>query len=361
MDDAILDMVAVDGMPFSICSMVGFNSAMKTLVPGAEVMSRWNVSRVLKRRIVTKVKPYFEGVLEKLPPKSISFILDFWTSRMQQSVIGVKIQYISSTWVLENAVLAFKHCEGSLTGENIETIVSGILKESNVTRSQVNCIMADNAANIDKAFRDKVTTCLLLAPSNDHNSLMVEEIEPRVQVDENEDGECDGENLGFGLTDSVAANLEDFLDPIDESWNRKRCLCHILNLVVKGAIRKSASAQLALDKVKAATNFFRKSNLHHEELKKKTNNIGLRAPVDTRWNSWLLCIERILEVNANCEVCIHICNRVVYGIYYKKLMVRFCRGMSLQALSPFLWITIIPYVEEESRLNSFKKSPPLRI
>jgi hypothetical protein len=295
MEDAVLDMVAIDGLPFSICSMVGFNEAMKTLAPNTPLMSRWTVPRALKRRVSMKVKPHFEGILEKLPPKCLSVMLDFWTSRLQQSVIGVKVQYISSDWVLHNAVMAFKHCEGSLTGENIESIVTGILNEYSVTRNQINCIMADNAANIDKAFRKNESATLIVVPDNNHHSIMIEDIEPNPTLQNETEDEYEINEV-TGQTDDQDVDFDAFVCEVDDNWNRKRCLCHILNLVVKGAIKTTPSAQLALDKVKSVTSFFRKSNLIHERLKKKTNNVGLRAPVDTRWNSWLLCIERILEV-----------------------------------------------------------------
>jgi hypothetical protein len=70
-----------------------------------------------------------------MPDGSLHLIVDVWTSKQQQAVLGFKVQFIKD-WILRTLVLGFKHFPEKHTGENIREKLIKILEESYSIRPQ---------------------------------------------------------------------------------------------------------------------------------------------------------------------------------------------------------------------------------
>lgn len=53
-----------------------------------------------------------------------------WASKQKQQVFGLKTQFISSKWTLQNFVLGFKHFPQTHTAANIRNLLDGYLLET---------------------------------------------------------------------------------------------------------------------------------------------------------------------------------------------------------------------------------------
>lgn len=58
-------------------------------------------------------------VLKPQPDSSCHMIIDIWSSRQRQSVLGLKVQFIDSAWTLRNKLLGFKHMPEEHSAANI--------------------------------------------------------------------------------------------------------------------------------------------------------------------------------------------------------------------------------------------------
>ncbi|KAK8765683.1 hypothetical protein V5799_031708 [Amblyomma americanum] len=79
--------------------------------------------------------------------------LELWTCFSRESVIAVKVHFIDSAWELRSDVLAFATFEVVHTGKNTENKVESLLHNHDLTPEHISFVMADNAANMVKAFK----------------------------------------------------------------------------------------------------------------------------------------------------------------------------------------------------------------
>jgi hypothetical protein len=178
--------------------------------------------------------------------------------------------------------------------------------------------MADSGSNMNKAFNTKLSLVKKNAGNtttiNDSTSInLSDDDEANTSDDDNDDSSNDSDlestSSEDGLTDSndadewedIEEEIEDdsqisVIDSIETSWNRKKCLCHVINLIVKHGLKNTPSIHDLLSQAKKLITFFRKSNKNNDKLKSKTKGLGLRAPIETRWNSMLFALERLCRV-----------------------------------------------------------------
>jgi len=57
--------------------------------------------------------------ISSLSPKSCHFVVDIWSSRAKEAVIGIKTQFIDDDWSLMNYVVGFKHFPDHHTAANV--------------------------------------------------------------------------------------------------------------------------------------------------------------------------------------------------------------------------------------------------
>lgn len=111
-------MIAVDDLPPSFTIELGFKGLMEFLKPVVNVMSPRTMEGMLEDLAKKRAMPSLAAHLAQCPSRSLHFIVDVWSSGSRDSIIGVKVQFVSN-WKLNTYTLAFKHFPGNQTSDRI--------------------------------------------------------------------------------------------------------------------------------------------------------------------------------------------------------------------------------------------------
>jgi hypothetical protein len=76
--------------------------------------------------------------LSSFESKSVNVLLDIWSTRMQESVLGLQVQIIKD-WKVKLMTLGFLSFPGLHTGANIRRMVEDHLKIFGIELDKVNC------------------------------------------------------------------------------------------------------------------------------------------------------------------------------------------------------------------------------
>ncbi|KAL1444730.1 hypothetical protein MTO96_029612 [Rhipicephalus appendiculatus] len=197
-------------------------------------------------------------------------IVDNWTSRLRESVIGIRVQFVKN-WKLELHTVSFRHLEGCHTGQNIRDTFLAELRSRGVREAQVGTVVCDNAANMTKAFN-----------MADH----FDEDWQEVPADNDE-------------YDEAAQDEDPFQGPSEEitmsSFHRVRCAAHtMIQLAVNAGLREDERAKELLELINSTVNVSRRSSFWTERLKALCGK-DLIPPAGTRWNSLVEALKRLTE------------------------------------------------------------------
>ena len=136
-DNHVLDMIAVDGLPFSFVENPGFINLVLSLDSKLKVKSRQAYMRQIRKAISSTVEPNIKREFSKVRPRFLHFSCDIWSSRRREGVLGVLAHFISDEWTLESRVVAIKHIYGSHTAENIKVSMEEVLNKYGLDYSKV--------------------------------------------------------------------------------------------------------------------------------------------------------------------------------------------------------------------------------
>lgn len=245
---------------------------MEFLKPEVNVVSPRTIGRLLEDLAKKCALPSLAADLAQCPKRSLHFIVDLWSSRTRDSILGIKVQFVSK-WELETYTLAFKHFPGSHTGDHIREAFEQELIERGIQLEQIGCVVADNASNMGKAF----------------NMSMIMEEKWHINAADPEISE--EEEAGLEDCSTVEPDLPTALNPC----HRIRCAAHTLQLAVNGAIRGEQASKELLDVVNRVINMFRRSPLWTGRLKELCKK-DLVPSTGTRWNSILAALKRLTQV-----------------------------------------------------------------
>lgn len=179
--------------------------------------------------------PQLNETLSKAPNESLHFIVDIWTSRIRESIIGITVQFIQN-WKLELHTVLFRHIEGRHTGENIRETFLAEWRSRGIREAQVRTVVCDNATNMTKAFN-----------MEDHFDGDWQE----VSADEDECDEATQYEEPFeGFSEELTMT----------SFHRVRWAAHTLQLKVNARLREDKRAKEVLELINATLNLFRRSS-----------------------------------------------------------------------------------------------------
>lgn len=185
-------------------------------------------------------------------------------------------------------------------GHNVEKKVEAILESFGLHPRDVGYVMADNAANITKAFSGpdpllpELYTDTISVLHSDKNST--------------EDDDCsESEWLGDGQEEEFEDATNDQYEisaTIRLKWERLGCCAHLLQLAVNAALKADEEAFELSRAISTVVQVFRRSPFWTEQLKSRCRKTLLQ-PCITRWNSFLHVAERLIEVCValNCFLC----------------------------------------------------------
>ena len=236
--NAIGYFVAKDMLPISTTSGIGFKRLLRVLEPRYVVPHRKTFT---ERTLPAMYSSLRENCVRPLVSSAKHFALttDCWTSRAGQAFIGVTIHFITEDFQLKSFALTNEELPVSHNAANLATALRGILDEWGLSHENLSCVTTDNAANIENAICDVLV------------------------------------------------------------WPHLGCFGHTLNLAVKAGL-KIGQVKDALARCSRLVSYFHKSTRASYVLGEKQQALGLPShaliqEVETRWNSTLDMIERVLE------------------------------------------------------------------
>jgi len=77
-----------------------------------------------------------QQAFDGLPPKSCHLMIDIWTSRQNEPVLGIKVQFIEN-WEMKQMTLGFQYFPEAHTGENVKKIMEEFMVKLNFSLSKV--------------------------------------------------------------------------------------------------------------------------------------------------------------------------------------------------------------------------------
>ncbi len=118
-----------------------------------------------------------------------------------------------------------------------------------------------------------------------------------VKVDDLADIDSNEEDMdGFELSEERDQDIQNGILSWDHAQLvRNGCLAHLLQLAVKDSIKSCNLVSKLIKKVNDVVTFFTRAAMWKEALLLETGNLTLVKPIETRWNSAYMSIERILR------------------------------------------------------------------
>lgn len=140
-------MVALNQMPISFCSSLGFKQFMNVVEPNYKPCSAGTLSKRLDlffKEIKGKVKCNLEEAM------SVSCTTDCWTSRSLESYITITAHIIDTQWKLKTFTLTTHEFEERHTAGNIAEHLGNSFVYWGI-ENKINAVVTDNALNIVNA------------------------------------------------------------------------------------------------------------------------------------------------------------------------------------------------------------------
>ena len=149
------EMIALDYQPLSLVEDIGFVRFVAALEPRYKVPSRKYMTEIVLKKINMGMK---EKLLKKLHAPGVeyySFTTDGWSTNVaSHSLLSLTAHWVEQDFTKMSAVLCVKEMEGSHTGSAICAKFVSMLSEWDIKKHNVQLVLRDNAANMEKAMRD---------------------------------------------------------------------------------------------------------------------------------------------------------------------------------------------------------------
>ncbi len=287
-EKAIAEMVAQDMLPLSFMEGPGFRKFMKELEPRFRNFSRRKLTRDINSQVDDKIIPALKAEISTIPDGEKHSTSDLWLTKRLESLIGVKMHYITLDWILKHPTIGLESFSGRHTGVNIAAAFEDVLMRVGVSPHEMGINVTDSAANMIKAF--KLINEIAAEEAYDITDEFSDDLGPLPP--EEALLECLEELVD---SDNDDCDLDEELDSHIE--NRIACCAHLLQLCYKDAF-KAKEAEPANNLLKHATRlvkWIRKSSYWHQRLYDKVKK-SLKRAIDIRWNSNNPLLERVAEV-----------------------------------------------------------------
>ena len=283
--EAIAGMVVCDLQPASVVEKKGFQHLIQLMDPRYTIVSRQTLQYTI---IPKKAKECFDSIVSKLENiRSVSVTLDIWSSRRMHSYLCVTAHIINNEWDMQMYLLDCSRIVGRHTASRIVSDLQEILEKYKI-EDRIFTAVTDNASNMKKAFNYKETVSLYKDDDDDDDDVDNEELDSEEDVSGNDDSDNESNCL-----------IEDGIKTF--SVNRINCFAHTLQLTVSDGLKQAKKMNSLIKKVGKVVNHVKKSTIATEQLEKQCG-MTLVAKNDTRWNSQLKMVRRILQVDTNSVV-----------------------------------------------------------
>lgn len=276
MDLAVVHFI-VDGLhSFGVVEQPEFMKMLKTPPCNYNVMSRTTLRNYIQQHTQT-MKKNVKTRMKELD--CVATTTDCWTAH-RQSFLGLTAHWIDPDCLKrESAALACRRIKGSHTHENLASCLNEIHAEYGIS-GKICRTTTDNASNFVKAFR-------------------VFGSENAISVDSETDDDSEEE--------TEAVDVDALMEVEDDSFQYQlpkhhRCACHLINLIATVDAKKAEAnaayrntSRSAFAKCFGLWNKSARSATAAEVIEKECK-LQLVRPVETRWNSHFLAVERLMRI-----------------------------------------------------------------
>lgn len=216
----------------------------------------------------------------------ISISFDLWTSPNPYAIVGVVAMWIDSSGKRRSTVLGMRRVHGEHSGENLGSVVLGLLKEYEIGGDQIGYFMLDNASSNDTAVEFILKElCPWMKPKQRRHR--------RLRCLGHIVNLCCQAFLMGRNCEKYLAKLEKHYQrgdytKVEELWKQFGCLGRLHNLVRYIRLTPQRREEFAAIVIGGDLSEF-------DGLELIQNN-------STRWNSWFQSITRALNVRERLEI-----------------------------------------------------------
>lgn len=277
--NACVELVTVNGRPFSLVADSGFKAIIKPLTSALNITINPDN---LRASVIEEAAYVRKTISDEVRGKLISLKVDGAT-RHDRSVLGVNIQFIKKGKICLRT-LAIEEMLEKHTAEYLKNLMLDVISRYEISPCQIYSITTDNGANMVRAV-----------------NLMIEgEFTSEEMSDEEE-------QVGYEETTPSNTELDDALDGIEVDVTAEetstimsgvRCAAHTLQLAVDDAIKESKIHGI-LGKARAAAKKLRTPTIVTVLTQLKLKRAILDCP--TRWHSTTDMLIRLLELRPFCS------------------------------------------------------------
>ena len=240
--------------------------------------SRQHITRRILPEFLSRVQCSLESLL--LDVSSCNLTLDIWSSRRMHAYMGISIHFITDGWKLLTYLLACSKMSGSHTADNIQSEYDSIVSKYNLT-GKVFKVVTDNASNMCAAFRDETSL-----PGFDG---VVGEVDEFLDLGSGSESDSSDDTMAIEELDKCLREL-----PICPE--RLACFAHTLQLCIKDGLKAASALLSAIQKAGRIVKHVKKSTLATEKIETLFGKT-LVSRNETRWNSQVKMVRRLLEVD----------------------------------------------------------------
>ena len=302
--DAVIKMIIRDVQPAYIVEREGFRELLNVLEPWYTVVSRKHIQQSLLPSYHSKVAEAIKNTLSNVDTCSLT--LDIWSSRRMHAYLGVTCHFVTKEWKILSLLLSCSKLLGRHTAESILSEFEEVISRTDISL-KVYRVVTDNASNVKKAFS---------------GSLPGFGVEQDSDTDDDDQDDDDDEQTTDSDNDDDN-NPDVRLDEI-EIPQRLSCFAHTLQLSIKDGLKSCGKISSILAKASRIVNHVRKSTI--AKWKHCMERLFLLKN-DTRWNSQLKMVRRIVEIDVDKVVEKH----ELYLTSYEKAVLR----ELVEVLEPF--------------------------
>ncbi|KPP68987.1 hypothetical protein Z043_112291, partial [Scleropages formosus] len=276
--EAILRMIVEDMLPLSFVEQSGFRNLLSVLEPRYPKLSQRSVGLKLYDEVEKAIKPHLIRQLKSCVALGggdavIHVTLDLWATQLTEPVIAVQLHFIDDEWNIHRPTVAFRH----LSHKNVIPVVAHEL--------------------------EAVLLSYGLFP---HNIGYIITNEAKSTIVSN-DLFCDYKIMGSALmNDPGEEEVQSFLGDVPslseefseiQFGTRVNCIAHLLQLVIKEALKNSRVVENLLSQVHSVTAFFCHNTYWNEVLLRECG-LSLAPPQNSGnfcWNSTFIFIRKMVQ------------------------------------------------------------------
>lgn len=275
--DAVLRMISEDMLPLNIVEGSGFRNFMATIGPQYPKLSQRIVGQRLYDEVEKAVKPHLIKQLRDCTAVNgghgtVHVTADVWASEYADPILTVQLHFLDDDWNVQRPLIAFRHLRGKNLNVMVTRELEAVLLSYGLFNHNIGYVIAHEAKNTI-ATHDVFCDYKLM-----HSTL---------KNDPEED-----ELLDF-LDDQIS--VEDFSEIL--LGKHMDCITSLLHLVIKDALKISASAESVLFQAQDIVAFFRLSAYWNEVLVRECK-LSLASPQNYSsysWNSTFATIRKLAQ------------------------------------------------------------------